>query len=448
MPNIAPPGIRIENKKFRRFNMKKMLKRLQDIAIYKFGIISPVLHDSVVAQAEYFRNLSANGIRIPPDSGDIYYLKPSTIKAWLRKYKREGLDGLKYKERSDKGNCKKVTPRIKEAIAEIQRGSVVVSVSDLYRKLLLHGIIHADQVSYETIRKYIKDNGLFDKKAYKQRKKFQKQYINELWMVDFKQGKSIRCGRSYRRTYLCAIIDDASRMLVGYEWGLNEDTVLFARALKKAIMIYGTPKILYCDRGKVFLSKYIVQICGRLGIALAHSQPYQPASRGKIERFNRSVGQLFYPLIDDFASLSIEQLNREFAQFVNKIYHTRIHAGIGQPPLEKFHQQIGQVKINRVNERQVEQFFLCAFNRKVRLDATVRIHNVDYEVGMKYVGETVEIRFPVDKTGIFYLYENDQPVRQLRPLNLVENANPPHISTSYSRLSSAAKNQETKEREA
>jgi hypothetical protein len=167
------------------------------------------------------------------------------------------------------------------------------------------------------------------------------------------------------------------------------------------------------------------------------------SSKGKIERFNRSVGQLFYPLIDDFASLNIEQLNLQFAQFVNKIYHTRAHSGIGQPPLEKFHQQIGEVKIERMNEQQVEQFFLAAIKRKVRLDATVRIHKVDYEVSMKYVGETVEIRFPVDKPDIFYLYENGQPVMQLRALNLVENANPPYISTSYSQLSSAAKDEET-----
>jgi len=427
--------------------MKKILRGLKDIAVYKFGIISPVLHDSVVAQGEYFRKLSESGVRIPPDSGDMYYLKPSTFKAWLRRYKREGLDGLKYSERSDKGSHKKITAHIKEGIADIQHKEVVVSVSDLYRKLLHRGIIHADEVSYETIRKYIKDNGLFDKKAHKRRKKFQKQYINELWMVDFKQGKSIRCGRKFRRTYLCAIIDDASRMLVGYEWGLNEDTALFARTLKKAVTIYGIPKTLYCDQGKVFLSKYIVQLCGRLGIALAHAQPYQPASKGKIERFNRTVGQLFYPLIDDFSSLDIERLNREFAQFVNTIYHTRIHGGIGQPPLEKFHQQVGQVKIKRISEQQVEQFFLCGIRRRVRLDATVRIHNVDYEVDMKYVGESVEIRFPVDKPGIFYLYENDRMVRQLRPLNLVENANPPHVSTSYSRLSSAVKNEEPENKE-
>jgi putative transposase len=427
--------------------MKKILKNLKDIAIYKFGIISPVLHDSVMVQADYFRDLSENGIRIPPNSDDIYYFKPPTFKAWLRKYRKEGLDGLKYKERSDKGNYKKVTPRLKEAIDKIKRESVLVSVSDLYRKLLLHSIIHADEVSYETIRKYVKDNALLDKKEYKKRKKFEKEFINELWMVDFKHGKSIRCGRSYRRTYLCAIIDDASRMLVGYEWGLNEDTVLFARTLKKAIMIYGVPRILYCDQGKVFKSNYIVQICGHLGISLAHAQPYSAASKGKIERFNRSVGQLFYPLVNDFASLTIEELNRQFTQFVNKIYHTRTHSGIGQSPLEKFQQQVGEVKIKRINEQQVEQFFLCAIKRKVRLDATVRIRKVDYEVGMKYVGETVEIRFPLDKSDIFYLFENGQLIMQLRALNLVENANPPHVSTSYSQLSLFGKDEQTKRKE-
>jgi transposase InsO family protein len=427
--------------------MKKILKKLKDIAIYKFGIISPILHDSVLVQADYFRKLAQKGIRIPPNSEDIYYFKPSTFKAWLRVYKKEGLAGLDYRERSDKGRYKKITSRISDAIKQIQQQNAPTSISDLYRKLLSQALIRADELSYETIRKYVKDNGLFDKKEYKQRKKFEKEFINELWMVDFKQGKNIGRSRTSRRTYLCAIIDDASRLLVGWEWGLNEDTALFARTLKKAISIYGIPKILYCDQGKVFKSNYIVQICAQLGISLAHAQPYNAPSKGKIERFNRTVSQMFYPMIGDFVSLNCERLNRQFAQFVDHVYHIRIHSGIGRSPLEKFQQQVSEVKIKRMNENQVEQFFLCAIKRKVRLDATVRIHNVDYEVGMKYVGEIVEIRFPVDKPDIFYLYENGRELTKLRAVNLVENANPPHISTSYSQLSLFGKAETSAQRE-
>lgn len=425
----------------------KILKKIKDIAVYKFGIISPVLHDSQMIQAEYFGKLSQNGVHIPPNDDHIYYFKPSTFKAWLRKYRREGLEGLNYRERSDKGTYKKITPMIQEAIKRIQQETPAVSLSDLYRKLLMNEAVKADDISYETLRKYNNKHHLINAGEYKMRKKFEKEFINELWMVDFKEGKSIRCGKRYRRTYLCAIIDDASRVLVGYEWGLNEDTALFARTLKRAIMIYGIPKVLYCDQGKVFKSNYIVQICGRLGISLAHAQVYSAASKGKIERFNRTVSQMFYPLIKDFASLSLEKLNQQFCEFVNHIYHVKVHSSIGQSPLKKFQQQIYEVNIRRMKEQQLEEFFLCSIKRKVHLDATVRISNRDYEADMKYVGENVEIRFPVDKPDKYYLFENDQLIMQLKPVNLVENANPPHIVTSYSQLSLFAQDEEKKQKE-
>jgi putative transposase len=425
----------------------KILKKIKDIAIYKFSIISPILYDNRMVQADYFAKLSREGVSIPPNSDNVFYFKPSTFKAWLRKYRREGLDGLSCKTRSDKGSYKKITAQLLDAIEDIQQQKPAVSVSDLHRKLLMKGTIKADDVSYETLRKYAKDNHLLEKKDRKQRKKFEKEFINELWMVDFKQGKSIRRGKGYRRSYLCAIIDDASRMLVGYEWGLNEDTALFAKTLKRAVMIYGIPKVLYCDQGKVFKSNYIVAICGRLGISLAHAKPYSPESKAKIERFNRTVGQMFYPMIDDFSKLSIEQINEHFARFINDVYHTGKHTGIGQSPQKKFQDQVGEVKIDRMNEQQLDEFFFCSLNRRVRLDGTVRIHNVSYEVGMKWVGKMVEIRFPLDKPGTFYLFENEQQVMQLKQVNLVENANPPHLPTSYSQLSLFEKNEEKKQKE-
>jgi hypothetical protein len=88
----------------------------------------------------------------------------------------------------------------------------------------------------------------------------------------------------------------------------------------------------------------------------------------------------------------------------------------------------------RMDENQLEQFFLCSINRTVRLDATVRIDNIFYEVDMKYVGEKVDIRFPIDLPDRFYLFENDRLVRQLKPVDLVENANPPYVATTYSKL--------------
>lgn len=413
----------------------KLFNAVKDIEVYRFGIISPVLHGNRECQNEYFRELSRVGVAIPPGSENIYYLSPSTFKRWLRQYRRFGLEGLKSKERGDKGKYRKLPAKLFDSIEAVKEEIGAASVSDLYRKLLMAGHLLPGDLSYETLRKLVRRHQLLqEEKVVKQRKKFEKEFINELWMIDFKQGKSIRNGRRLNRSYLCAIIDDASRLLVGYEWGLNEDTTLFARTFKKAVSIYGIPKILYCDQGKVFCSNYIMQLCARLGISLVNAEPYSPESKAKIERFNRTIQQMFYPLIKDFHAIDIEQLNHQFDTFIQNIYHRRTHSSLGQSPLKKYQDLLSSTPIKRMNHDQLEQFFLSSIKRRVRLDGTIVIKNIYYEVDMKYAGEKVDIRHPVDETNRYFLFHNGQAVQELKPVDLVANANPPHISTSFSKL--------------
>jgi len=421
----------------------KIFKNIKNLEVYKFGLISPVLHGSQKSQREYFKQLSEQGVEIPPGNGDVYYVKPTTLKSWLQKFKKQGLEGLMEKTRSDKGKYRKITPRLLKDIEKIKEDIGAVSVSDLYRKLIINGYITPSHLSQETLRQFVNDHGLLkeDKKV-KNRKKFEKEFFNDLWMVDFKEGKSIRHGRHGKklcRTYFCGIIDDASRVLVGYEWGFYQDTTLFARSFKKAISIYGIPKILYCDQAKVFRSQYIMQICARLGISLVNAPPYSPESKAKIERFNRTIQQMFYPLIKDFHAIDIDQLNQLFDKFIREIYHLKTHAGLSlkepESPMKKLHRLLGKIKIQRINHEQLEQFFFCSMKRKVRLDGTITVRTTYYEVDMKYAGEYVEIRFPVDNPDRLFLFDNDRLCKELKPVDLVQNANPPYVSTSYSKLS-------------
>jgi len=416
----------------------RIFKNIKNLEVYKFGIISPVLHGRQESQNQYFRKLSEEGVEIPPGSGNVYYLKPTTFKSWLREFKNKGLEGLIAKIRSDKGKFRKITPHLLKAIKKIKEDIGAISVSDLYRKLIINGFITPSDLSIETLRRLVNEHGLLkDNKKVKKRKKFEKEFFNELWMVDFKEGKSIRHGKKLCRTYFCGIIDDASRILVGYEWGFYQDTTLFARSFKKAISIYGIPKILYCDQAKVFRSHYIMQICARLGISLVNAPPYSPESKAKIERFNRTIQQMFYPLIKNFHAIDIDQLNQLFDKFIREIYHLKTHAGLekSQSPIKKLHRLLGDAKIQRINDEQLEQFFLCSMKRKVRLDGTITVKNIYYEVDMKYVGEYVDVRFPVDNPDRLFLFDNDKLCKKLKPVDLVQNANPPYISTSYSKLS-------------
>lgn len=101
-------------------------------------------------------------------------------------------------------------------------------------------------------------------------------------------------GKKKRRTFLCAIIDDHSRVIVGSKWSFEENLLTLESAFKEAIFAFGIPERFYCDNGKVFNCAHLQMVGAKLNIALLHSKPYDSPSRGKIERFFYTVGLCFY----------------------------------------------------------------------------------------------------------------------------------------------------------
>ena len=55
---------------------------------------------------------------------------------------------------------------------------------------------------------------------------------------------------------------------------------------KEALCRRGIPEKVYTDNGKIYRSGQLQFVCASLGIALIHAKPYDPAAKGKIERFN------------------------------------------------------------------------------------------------------------------------------------------------------------------
>ena len=89
----------------------------------------------------------------------------------------------------------------------------------------------------------MKDNKIYLKeRTIIPRRKFEKEHINELWMCDFMHSGTIRDGKKKRETYLCAIIDDCSRVIVGSLWGFSNNLILTEECLKTALLTYGCPK--------------------------------------------------------------------------------------------------------------------------------------------------------------------------------------------------------------
>ena len=131
------------------------------------------------------------------------------------------------------------------------------------------------------------------------------------------------------KAILFAFIDDHSRLLPGYRWGLSEDTLRLEAALRAGLSSRGVPGSLYVDNGSPYASKWLLRACGVLGIRLVHSQPGLPAGRGKIERVFGTIRREFLVEVEARGVPSLAELNTLFAAWVETVYHRRVHSETG-----------------------------------------------------------------------------------------------------------------------
>lgn len=396
-------------------------KKDKDIALFRYGLISPVIHESVDMQIDYFRKLEKRFFEVPFIGRKNY--KVCTFKDWLRKYRKYGFNGLLPKTRRDKGVSKKIDTNISNAIIEKLEQVPTLSCSSIYRMLISEGKIEIGSIQEGTVRKYIKDNGLKEVNIKSPRKKFEKEHINELWIGDAMHGPYIATDKKKKQVILIAIIDDMSRVITGSKFFFHENSISLEIVLKEAIRRFGLPKIFYCDNGPLFVSSHLQHACARLNIALVHSKPYDSPSRGKIERFFRSVRQKFLPLINISDIADLHQLNDQFSYWLEKEYHRGFHHGIKEKPMDRFMEELKNVSIKRVSEEELDTAFHITITRKVKNDSTISVNGSLYECPPEHIGKKIEIRYPSDKKESLSIYENDKPAFNLKKVNINENAN-------------------------
>jgi len=392
----------------------------EQIALFRFGIISPVLQQTTLSQTKYFKEKAKAILDVPCLGRKQFGWK--TFKHWLYLYRQFGFDGLKPKTRKDASVSRKITEPLAQVISQKIEEYPYISVSSLFRLLLNQNVISPGRICEATLRNYIINHNLLPENPPPiPRKKFEKPNINDLWIADFLHGPHILINGKKCKMFLSAIIDDHSRLIVGANWSLCENSSALQVILKNAFLTYGLPKLFYCDNGSVFSSQHLQLVCARLGVALVHSKPYDSPSRGKIERFFRTVRQDFLPLCSLNTPYSQDQFNQLFSNWLDQ-YHHRFHHGIGQAPLDRFLGCMKNIQIRRISPDELEQFFYQIVYRLVKNDSTVSVNSILFEAPHKYIGSKIEIRYPFDQPCSLYLYENDKPVCKLNKLDQVENS--------------------------
>lgn len=396
----------------------------RDWAVFRYGLISEAVNPLEGQKVCQLLSRSAARVHQLPD-GTARRYNISTLRLWLGKYRHDGLEALMPKTRSDKGQFRVIDEDTAEIIARHRVQHRRMSVKLFWEVLHEDGVLPAGtKIREATLRRFLKIRGLAKKQrgAAKARAKFEMPHANELWIADFMHGPKINSDGKHRRAILCAIIDDHSRVITSGRFAWTEEMNDILAAVRRGIATYGVPKRLYCDNGPAFIAKHLKEACARVGCSLLHSDPFDSPSRGKIERFNRTVRLRFLPRLTDEDRLSLQALNDRFAQWLHDDYHLRRHGGIGMKPLDRYLLSCEQTMIRRLSEGEIDHAFMGRITRLARNDATVSVGSRFYEVPPEFIGARCDLRFPIGWPERLFLYQDDKPLTRVKPVDLVDNA--------------------------
>lgn len=360
-------------------------------------------------------------------AGQEYQFTWRTISTWLYRHKKSGVVTLENKSRSDKNQYRKVRiNELAEAINEIiptfsQNKKGIIPKQAIYRRLLEKDFFSRSQLSQTSFYRMVNDNDLLDdKQIQKLRRSFSMQFANELWQADTMYGPSIKqADGAWRKTFLIAFIDDASRVITHAEFFYNDNTENMISAFRTALFKRGKPERLYFDNGSNYTSKEILLACLRLDIQLSHAPVRDGAAKGKIERFFRGFRDRFLVQYLEFDSL--ETLNQKTHQWVEEDYNSQPHSGIQMLPLDRFNIDRNRIQFI-TDDEYTEEIFFIEEERKVSKTNVFSICSKKYECPVDLRTKKIQVRYDRTQKNRFIVYFKGKRMGEANRLNLHHNA--------------------------
>ena len=399
--------------------MDEKLRR--EIALFRFSLIAPILNNTYPNKTvkDYLEEICAKVYDSPLGLKKEY--APSTIKEWLRLYKTKGIDGLYPKNRSDKGESRKLKAEVKELVISLKKANPKRTAKSIYQEIIITTKVKPFELSLSTVQRYIKNLDLSTDSNIKDRRAFEFENANDCWQSDISVGPYLTINGVKHKTYIVAFLDDASRLIVSCKAFKSDNLLSVLEVFKDAVATRGVPKKVFFDNGKVYRSGQMELICASLGCALCFAEPYSPQSKGKIERWFQTLQKQWQQLIDTSSFQSIDELNKSLNEYVELNYNRAYHNGIKDKPINKFLVNIDNIK--RFTEQELRNVFLYRVEGKVKNDSTVSIDKEIYEVPSKYIGSKLYIRYdPTNNEEAFIFSENGERLERIVKVNKIDNS--------------------------
>ena len=390
-----------------------------EVALFRYGIISDLVVGNIDTKSKkaFFRDAS---LKERYYRGKVILVSKGTIERWFYNYKKYGFDGLKPRDRNDSGRIRKIDGEIEGIINHYISEHPRMPASQIYNELVANHYITFDEISASTITRYVsrckKDKGVI---THSEMKRYEAEHINEIWCCDTTYSFKLTVNGEKKRLYIIAIIDDASRLIVGIDVFFNDNYVNFMSVLKSAVKKYGKPKVLNLDNGAPYKNNQINLLSARIGILAHHCAPYSGWQKGKIERWFRTMKDHFMASFHLTSKTTIEEFRDELLKYTNE-YNNTIHSSLNkQSPLTRFFDSGEEIK--RLSEDEIEKSFLLEIERKASIDCVIQIDNIEFEVPAKYSKKSIKIRYSSDYKTC-YVVNSDSSLEKIELLDKIANS--------------------------
>ena len=294
---------------------------------------------------------------------------------------------------------------------------------------------------YATVRRYMKDHGLFRRKRRRHGKadhpelvpretrSYEVAHVNALWHFDFHVGKrQVVLPSGERKTpYLFGLIDDCSRVCCHVQWYLDEEnTEDLVHGLSQGIQKRRLPRAALSDQGGAMKAAETVEGLLRLGVTQYLTLPDSPEQNGKQEHFWTLVEGRLMPMLEGEPELTLELLNRATQAWVEQEYHRTPHGELkGKTPLERYLEgpDVGR---DSPSSEELRRAFRMEITRKQRQsDGTVTAMGVRFEVPSAYRA-LIRLRLRVARWDLSSIDlvdpRNGNHLATLRPIDKIKNA--------------------------
>ncbi len=319
---------------------------------------------------------------------------------WLRRFRAGEDGGFGDRSRRPLLSPGRTAERIEQSILKVRSDHPAWGARKIRAFLEMRG---QEMPAPSTVHQVLKRHGLIlpEPGGARASLRFEAAAPNDLWQMDFKGYSRLGDGS---RLHPLTVIDDHSRYAPCLKALGTETGEEVKAALINVFEVHGLPLRMFTDNGNPWRdshgaawTRFRVWLL-KLGVELIHSRPYHPQSRGKNERFHRSMDEEVLSL-RPLATRADAQ--KAFDQWRHVYNHIRPHGALGHAvPASRYRPSIRPMP-RKLPEPHYEE---GAITRKVSATkGYVSFKGRLWRVPDAFCGERLAIR-PLAADGQFGVY--------------------------------------------